>query len=827
MISLIIALLWLFGIGYLFYNRVALTPFTAITGIALVITTILHPFSVFTLFIAWLVFFAIFVPLNMADIRKKYLTHHLFHYASKSTVKMSETEKVALEAGHTWWEGELFRGKPDWDLLMNYPAPTLSKDELDFINGPCEQLCSMLDDWKITHQDVDLPPKVWNFIKENHFFGMIVPKEYGGLAFSAVAHTAVVTKLSSVSITAATSVSVPNSLGPAELLLHYGTDEQKNYYLPRLVKGEEIPCFALTGVDAGSDASSISDYGVVCYGKYNDKEILGIRLNFKKRYITLAPIATVVGLAFKLYDPDNLLENNIEDYGITCALIPRDTKGIEIGDRHFPLNSAFQNGPVIGHDVFIPLDFIIGGIDMAGQGWRMLMECLAAGRAISLPSTSSGGSNASVLLTSAYARIRKQFNTPICGFEGIQEALSRIIGLNYISNAARLETAAALDRGVKPSVISAILKYHITEYGRQIGLDTMDILGGKGICLGPNNFAARGYQASPIAITVEGANILTRNMIIFGQGAIRCHPFILEEMSAISNKDLEHFDNLIYRHAGYLMSNAVRSFWLSLTSGRFSYAPKNDSTQKYYQWLNKFSANLAFMADLAMITMGGKLKRKESISARLGDILSYTYLMSTVLKFYSDQKSPSEELILVDWCCKYLAYKAQTAINETCHNLPNRFIRIIMKIVTLPIGKPHKIPSDKLNKEITKLTTQSSSTRKRIMKYVYHGDYPNNFIKKLDIILEHTIAAEPIAKRFEKAVKNREITSLDYHLQLEEAVSKHILTSTESEILAKNHEEILSVINVDKFKHEELISYSSVNEIKTSEKLAVVDSGKK
>lgn len=820
MITLFWTMLWTFGLGYLLYARTSLQPFTAFTAAALVLTTIFSPFSSLFLFFSWIVFAAIFIPLNIVDIRRKYITSFLFNLVGKDAIKISETEKTALEAGHTWWEGELFRGNPDWSLLTNYPAPELTSEELEFLNGPCEKLCSMLDDWEITHKYTKLPPHVWQFIKENGFLGMIIPKEYGGLGFSAVAHTAVVTKLAGVSVTACTSVAVPNSLGPAELLLHYGTEEQKKHYLPRLAKGQEIPCFALTGVEAGSDATSIPDYGIICKGVHNGKETVGIKLTFNKRYITLAPIATVVGLAFKLYDPDNVMGENKKDYGITCALIPRETPGVDIGMRHFPLNSAFQNGPISGKDVFIPLDWIIGGFEMAGQGWRMLMECLSVGRSISLPSTSSGGTNAATLVTGAYARIRKQFNTPICAFEGIQESLARIVGLNYIANAGRLQTASAIDHGVKPSVVSAILKYHVTEYGRQVGMDTMDIHGGKGICLGPNNYLGRGYQAAPIAITVEGANILTRNMIIFGQGSVRCHPYLLEEMAAINNDDFEHFDNVIYRHAGYLLSNTVRSFWLSLTNGRLSNSPKNDATKKYYQWLNRFSANLAFLSDVAMITLAADLKRKESISARLGDILSNTYLMSTVLKHYSDQGSPSSDLPIIDWCCKYLSYKTYVAISETCHNYPNKIVGLIMRVIALPLGGIYNhLPSDNLNKELTKLITQPSGTRKRLMKYVFNSDTKNNFIKKLDNVLESTIAAEPIAKRLERAIKSQQIESLDYDKQVAEAVKKNILTSSEAEIVKKNRLEILDIINVDKFTTEELVSLSSVTDSITEKEL--------
>ncbi len=802
-------LIWVFGIGYLLYNRTTLQPFTAYVGIGLILTTIIHPFTLLTLFFAWLVYFAVFLPLNIAEIRQKYITKYFFDIATKSTPKMSDTERVALEAGHTWWEGELFRGKPDWEMLINSPKPILTQEEQAFLDGPVEEVCSMVNDWDVTHKHVDLPTNVWDYIKEKGFLGIIIPKKFGGLEFSAVAHSTIVTKLAGTSVTLCTSVAVPNSLGPAELLLHYGTDEQKNYYLPRLAKGLEIPCFALTGPEAGSDATSIPDTGVIMMGEYNGKTILGINLNFNKRYITLAPIATIVGLAFRLYDPDNLLNENTPDLGITCALIPRNTPGMIIGDRHFPLNTAFHNGPIVGKNVFIPLDFIIGGIEMAGHGWRMLMECLSVGRAISLPSTSSGGMNGAVLLTGAYSRIRRQFNTPLCGFEGIQAPLARMTGFNYISNAARLETAAAIDSGIRPSVVSGIVKLHVTEFGRQVAMDCTDILGGKSICLGPNNFAGRGYQASPIAITVEGANIMTRNLMVFGQGAIRCHPYALDEMHAIQNNDMEHFDNLLYRHAGYTLSNTVRSLWLSLTFGKFSHSPKNDATKIYYQWLNKFSANLAFTADILMIILGGKLKRKEGISARLGDVLSYTYLMSTTLKYYHDEGSLPEDLIVVDWSCRYLAYKSQEALKEICNNLPNQFLGKFIKLLVLPLGSWHKYPSDRLNKELTKLVSQPSSFRSSIKRYVSSKASDNNFVPKYEDILAKTLIAEPIIKRLNKAIKDKKLSAIVYDEQVKEAVDKNIITDSEGQILITHRKDVLSIVNVDQFKHEELVSLSS------------------
>ena len=515
-----------------------------------------------SLTLGWLVFAAVAFPLNYLPWRRAFISAPVMKAFEGMTPEISETEQIALDAGTVGFEGELFTGKPNWKKLLSRPLPELTVEEQAFIDGPCEELCGMIDEWEFTHYRVGISDEAWEHLKKNKFFGMIIPKDYGGLGFSATAHRAVLEKVGGMSSTVGSVVAVPNSLGPAELLLHYGTDEQKNHYLPRLASGEEIPCFGLTSTTAGSDATSIADYGVICKGEWEGKEVLGMRLTFDKRYITLAPVATVVGLAFRLYDPEGLI-GETEDIGISLALLPRDVEGMEIGRRHFPLNNPFPNGPIRGKDVFVPLDFLLGGTKYAGQGWRMLVESLSVGRAISLPSSTSGGAKLACLATGAYARIRKQFGLPIGRFEGVEEALARIAANTYSTSALSRQTAAAVDAGEKPSVPGALAKYHCTELSREVLKDAMDIHGGKGIILGPRNYLGRGWQGAPIWITVEGANILTRSLMIFGQGAIRCHPYVLDEMKAMQIEDeeerLNRFDELLFKHVGHSISCGSRS----------------------------------------------------------------------------------------------------------------------------------------------------------------------------------------------------------------------------------------------------------------------------
>ncbi|WP_246873060.1 acyl-CoA dehydrogenase, partial [Pantoea ananatis] len=544
-------------IGALFYHRISLSLSSAILLLWTAAMAVAH------LWTPWLLLplAIILLPLNLTSLRRKLFSKPVLQRFQQVMPPMSRTEKEAIEAGTTWWEGDLFQGKPDWQKLHNYPQPRLTPEEQAFIDGPVEEACRMANDFQITHELADMPPELWAYLKEHRFFAMIIKKEYGGLAFSAYAQARVLQKLSGVSGILAITVGVPNSLGPGELLQHYGTEKQKDHYLPRLARGDEIPCFALTSPEAGSDAGAIPDTGVVCMGEWQGQQVLGMRLTWNKRYITLAPIATVLGLAFKLSDPEHLLGEK-EELGITCALIPTSTPGVEIGHRHFPLNVPFQNGPTRGKDIFVPIDFIIGGPEMAGQGWRMLVECLSVGRGITLPSNSTGSLKTVALATGAYAHIRRQFKLSIGKMEGIEEPLARIAGNAYVMDAAATLITTGIMQGEKPAVLSAIVKYHCTHRAQQSIIDAMDIAGGKGIMLGDSNFLARAYQGAPIAITVEGANILTRSMIIFGQGAIRCHPYVLQEMAAAASNDVAAFDKALFSHIGHVGSNAMRSLWL-------------------------------------------------------------------------------------------------------------------------------------------------------------------------------------------------------------------------------------------------------------------------
>jgi acyl-CoA dehydrogenase len=738
------------GALVLAYQRVSLRVATLAVGVAMIAYSLFGHGSLPWQIVLW-VAFTLLALLNIDTVRLQYVTKRFLRVYRRLLPSMSDTEREALEAGTVWWDGELFSGKPDWPKLLSAKAPALSAEEQAFIDGPCEELCRMVDDWDITHRRADLPPRVWDFLKKQGFFAMIIPKRYGGLEFSAYAHSCVLVKLASRSATVSSTVAVPNSLGPAELLLHYGTEEQKNHYLPRLARGEDIPCFALTAPRAGSDAASIPDTGVVCKGVYDGKEIIGIRLNFTKRYITLAPVATVVGLAFKLQDPDRLLGGETTDYGITCALIPRATPGVAIGRRHFPLNVPFQNGPVSGKDVFVPLDFIIGGPEMAGQGWRMLVEQLSVGRCISLPSSATGGAKAGTYASTAYARIRKQFNQPVGKFEGVEAALTRMAGATYIMDAARSVTAGAIDGGEKPSVPSAMLKYHCTELGRQVANDAMDVHGGKGICLGPKNYLGRGYQVVPVAITVEGANILTRSLMILGQGAIRCHPYVLREMNAAKDKDkrrsLVEFDQALFGHIGYTLSNAARSFVMALTLARFSSKPDSGATRRYYQHINKFSAQFAFATDMAMLSLGGYLKQKEHLSARLGDVLSSLYMASMVLKHYENQGRPEADLPLVEWSCRTLLYKAQEQLHGFLRNFPNRWVAAAMRVVIFPRGRTYFAASDRLGRQIVEPLMVPSESRERLADGIYKTVEPGNPIGLLQEAMVLAMTAEPLEKR--------------------------------------------------------------------------------
>jgi len=774
-------------------------------GMALV----LAGFAVFTsvstlaVIILSVVFAAIAIPLNFKPFRRQKLTAPFLAIYRKMLPTLSDTEQVALESGTVGWEGELFAGNPDWDSLLDQEWPGISEAEQAFVDGPVEELCRMLDPWKISHELADLPPEVWSFLKEHLFFGMIIPKEYGGLGFSALAHRAVLQKISSVCAVTGSTVAVPNSLGPAELLVHYGTDEQKNYYLPRLATGQEIPCFALTGPTAGSDATSIPDTGIICKGKYKGKQVLGMRLNFDKRYITLSSVATIVGLAFKLYDPDGLVGDK-KDLGISVALVPSDTPGMETGKRHLPLNVPFHNGPVRGKDVFVPLDALVGGIEMAGQGWGMLIELLAVGRAITLPSCSSGGAKLASLATGAYSRIRKQFNLPIGRFEGIEEAMSRIAGHTYAISALSRMTATAVDMGEKPAVPSAIAKYHATQMARQIVTDAIDVHGGKGIIMGPRNYLGRGYQGMPIWVTVEGANILTRSMMIFGQGAIRCHPYVLKEMQAARMEDrekgLEEFDRLLFGHIGYSIGNAVRSMVLGLSFARFAAVPTDGKTAKYYRKLTRYSASLAFASDIAMLTLGGKLKYKEHISARLGDVLSQLYICSAMLKRFEIQGRPSADQPILAWAFHDAIHKIQIALSSVVDNFPSRAVRILLSIFVFPLGRHALRPGDRLGHKVAQLLMSPSQTRKRLTDGVFISDKASDPVGLLELALPRVIATEPLERRLYKAEAAGTLNARD----LKKAVELSIITAKEAEELEAVRAMVTEIIAVDEFESEYL-----------------------
>jgi acyl-CoA dehydrogenase len=752
--------------------------------------------------------YALLVLLNVKPLRRGAIARPFLRSYRRLLPSMSATEREALDAGTVWWDGELFTGGPDWHKLMSAKAPALSPEEQAFLDGPCEELCGMLDDWDVTHRRADLPPEVWSFIKAKGFFAMIIPRRYGGLEFSAYAHSCVLLKIASRCGTASSTIAVPNSLGPAELLLHYGTEAQKNHYLPRLARGEEIPCFALTGPRAGSDAASIPDTGVICKGEWQGAEVIGIRLNFSKRYITLAPVATVIGLAFRLFDPDHLMGDKV-DLGITCALIPRGTPGVAIGRRHFPMNVPFQNGPIVGEDVFVPLDAIIGGMGLAGQGWRMLVEQLSVGRCISLPSNATGAAAAAVYASGAYTRIRRQFNMPVGRFEGVQQVLARMAARVYTMDAARSVTAGAIDGGEKPSVPSAMLKYHVTELGRMVANDAMDVHGGKGICLGPSNYLARGYELVPVGITVEGANILTRSLIIFGQGAVRCHPFVLKEMNAARNPDraegLRDFDRALFGHIGFALSNAARSLVLGLTLARFTRVPEGGATSRYFQQVNRFSASFALATDVAMLALGGYLKKKETLSARLGDVLSSMYLASMVLKHHRNQGAEPADLPLVEWACRSLLYQAQEQLHGFLRNFPVRWLAAIMRLLIFPRGLTYFAPSDRLGRAVVDLVMNPTAARERLSKHVYKTQQSGNPIGLLQEALVLATLAEPLEKRVRvEGVKTGKVTALDLPGQISQALEQGLLSDAEAAALRDYDAKVSHLIRVDDFAPGEL-----------------------
>ncbi len=746
------------------------------------------------------VFALLAVVFGVPPLRRSLVSRGVMGVMRRVLPRMGETERIALEAGTVWFDGELFSGRPNWRRLLEFSVKPLSAEERDFLDGPVERLCAMVNEWDVVQRG-DLAPETWDFIKQHGFFGMIIPEEFGGLGFSAAAHSAVISKLASRSVTAAVTVMVPNSLGPAELLLHYGTKEQKEHYLPRLANGTDIPCFALTGPEAGSDAAATQSIGIVCHGTYEGREVLGMRLSWRKRYITLGPVATVIGLAFRLRDPERLLGGE-EDLGITCALVPANLPGIKIGKRHDPMGVPFHNGPNSGRDVFVPLDFIIGGRQMAGQGWRMLMESLAAGRSISLPSLAASSGELAARVVGAYATVREQFDTPIGRFEGIEEPLARIGGLTYVMNAARVLTAGAVDAGEKPAVLSAVVKAYLTEGMRQVVNDAMDIRAGASICRGPRNILARAYQAVPIGITVEGANILTRSMIIYGQGAIRCHPYVQAEMQAVAESDVDGFDRAFFGHVGFVVSNVVRSILLAVSGARLAGAPIGGPTAKYFRRLSRMSAAFTVVSDTAMATLGGRLKRREKISGRLADALAWMYLAASALKRFIDDGQPLRDLPFVQWGSDHALYQIQTALLGILDNLPNRTAAIALRPVLFPFGARFRPPSDGVGAAVARELLEDREARLHLTQDIYIPPPDEPGLGRLEAALDHAVAALAVETKLRDAVRAGQLDKAPGDELLEAALAAGIITADERQQVISADQVRNEVIRVDAFDQE-------------------------
>lgn len=796
-IFVILGLVWIAA-----FYRLSVIIWTSLIGVALLVLTIYAHMPIALLVVFWLFYLSAALFANLSQLRQRYIMTPALKRLQKQMPAISTTEREAIEAGNTWWEKELFCGNPQWKKLFAIPRPTLSIEEQEFINHQVENLCAMIDDWQIVFKDHDMPVEIWDYLKKEKFFGMVIPKQYGGLGFSALAHSTIITKIATRSVSVAVNTMVPNSLGPAELLVHYGTEEQKSYYLPRLASGIEIPCFGLTAPEAGSDAGAIPDTGIICRGQHEGKEIIGIRLNWDKRYITLAPVTTVLGIAFQLYDPDHLMGTK-ENIGITLGLIPASHPGVEIGNRHIPLFHAFMNGPTRGKDVFIPLDWIIGGPKMAGQGWRMLMECLSIGRAISLPALATAVGKSTYRFTGAYARLRRQFHTPISMFEGIEEALSYIAGHLYLIESTRMMTAGAVDLKIKPAIASAIAKYHLTELARKSLSHAMDIHAGHMVQVGPRNFLANMYLASPISITVEGANILTRNLIIFGQGAIRCHPYLLKEIEEINapQSNIKELDKVLMSHIGFFVSNILRNIAYGLTGGIFIFATiKNKKIKKLQRQMTRMSAALALLADTSLILLGGSLKRREHISARLGDIMSQLFMASAVLKYYHDHNELDADVEYVCWSIQYCLHKIQIAIDELLNNFPNRPVAILLKLIIFPFGQAYRNPKDTLASAIVTAMLSPSELRTRLTKYCFVSTKENELSANLEKALANVSATDTLLKKLHKAVQSGAVAQrYNFEERLQEAERTKLLTTEEVNALAEYEKLIKEIIKVNEF----------------------------
>ena len=774
-----ISTLWL-----IFFISMSRTSGSILTIVVAIATALFSPWSL--LLRIPLILISLVVMID--PLRKALITKVAYKTLANAMPSMSTTEREALDAGTSWWEKELFMGAPDWKKFDAYPYPTLSIEEQAFIDNEVEQLCSMLNEWEIHHHLKDLPPEVWTFIKEKGFLGLIIPKEYGGKAFSSFAQSRIMSKIASRSLTTAVSCMVPNSLGPGELLLHYGTEEQKNRYLPGLAKGEEIPCFGLTSPEAGSDAGAIPDTGVVCYGEFEGKQVLGLQMNFSKRWITLAPIATVVGLAFKLYDPEGLLgDKSKTEYGITCALLPADHDGVKVGARHNP-GSPFMNGTVDGKDVFIPLDWIIGGVENGGKGWRMLMECLAVGRGISLPALSTAAGEMSYLTVGAFAKVRQQFKISVGKFEGVQEATSDIASDTYMLEAFRYLVTCGLNQGGKPAVITAMAKYYATETMRKVVNHGMDVVGGRAIQMGPRNFLALNYQAIPVSITVEGANILSRSLMIFGQGSMRCHPYLFEELQLLQAEDkdtaLNTFNEMLYKHLGYTFNRTARSFAYGYIGGPPDASEKSDDfSRPYYKTINRLSANFALTADMCLGLLAGDIKRKEMLSGRLADIHSNLFIATAILKFYEYGQRTEAEQIHAQLALEKALFNAQEAFFGLFDNFPIKLASGLIKLICFPLGRPLKKPSDKLKLQAGEMIMQENAFRDQLKKHVYYSTDADDVSGRMESTFLMLLEVEELWNKFKKAESKGQFEGLTFEAHIESALKSGFISQAEAEQL--------------------------------------------
>ncbi|TCM65230.1 acyl-CoA dehydrogenase [Acinetobacter calcoaceticus] len=756
----------------------------AIASIALaVLSALISPWSlILGIPLALISLILLISPLRMALITKP-----AYKSLANAMPSMSTTEREALDAGTSWWEKELFMGAPDWTQFDAYPYPELSQEEQSFLDHEVEQLCQLLDEWDI-HQRKDLSPEAWRYIKQHGFLGLIIPKSYGGREFSPFAQSRIMSKIASRSLTAAVSCMVPNSLGPGELLLNYGTEEQKDRYLPGLAKGDEMPCFGLTSPEAGSDAGAIPDTGIVCYGEFEGEHVLGLKMNFSKRWITLAPIATVVGLAFKLYDPDGLLgDNNINEYGITCALIPASHPGVQVGPRHNP-GSPFMNGTVEGTDVFIPIDWIIGGPENAGKGWRMLMECLGVGRGISLPALSTAAAEMTYLTVGAFAKIRQQFKISVGQFEGVQEVTSDMASETYMLEAFRYMVTCGLNQGGKPAVMTAMAKYYATETMRKLVNHGMDVVGGRAIQMGPRNFMAFMYQAIPVSITVEGANILSRSLMIFGQGSMRCHPYLFDELQLLQAEDtqaaVERFNEMFYQHMGYTFNRAARSVLYGFTggSGKAS-AQADDFSRPYYKIINRLSSNFALTADMCLGLLAGDIKRKEMLSGRLSDMHSYLFIATSILNYYQHGQKTHAEQLHAKLALEKALYQVQEAFFALYDNFPVGWAATLVKLVCFPFGRPIAAPSDALKLEVAELMMQEHAFRDSLKQHVYYSTDPENVTGRMEATFLKLLQIEPLWSKFKKAQNKEQFAGLSFEENIADAIKTGFISDAEAKQL--------------------------------------------